>query len=71
MSRPDIWAYLIHLGSNMWYDKDSVFPSLGEKYQPEYRDYLLTDEKTWDEVVRFLPTQGINTLVIDLGEGVA
>ena len=70
MSRPDIWAYLIHLGCNMWYDKDSVFPSLGEKYQPEYRDYLLTDEKTWDEVVRFLPTQGINTLVIDLGEGV-
>ncbi|MBE6884147.1 MAG: Tat pathway signal protein [Ruminococcaceae bacterium] len=72
MNKPDIWAYLIHLGSNMWYDEGSSnLPSLGEEAFHEYRDYLLCDEPTWDEVIHFLPTQGINTLIIDLGEGVA
>lgn len=70
MKTPDIWAYLIHLGSNMWYDQGAKVPYLGEEGFSEYRDYLLCEEDVWDEVIRFLPTQGINTVVIDLGEGV-
>ena len=70
MKTPAIWSYLIHLGSNMWNDKGQTEPSLGEPGVPAWHDTLQTDEKTWDEVVRFLPQQGINTVVIDLGEGV-
>jgi len=70
MKTPEIWSYLIHLGSNMWLDRDSTPQTLGEPYAPVYRDSMFTDEQTWDEVIRFLPTQGINMVIIDLGEGV-
>ena len=70
MKTPGIWAYLIHLGSNMWNDKGETEPSLGEPGVPAWHDTLQTDEKVWDEVIRFLPSQGVNTVVVDLGEGV-
>ena len=70
MKAPEIWSYLIHLGTNMWYDKGEAEPSLNEPGVPVYHDSLPTDEKVWDEVIGFLPSQGINTVIIDLGEGV-
>ena len=69
MKSPKIWSYLIHLGRNMWLDKYSSIPSR-ESRLPPYRDSLLTDDHVWNEVIRCLPSQGINTVVIDLGEGV-
>ncbi|MBQ3049863.1 MAG: hypothetical protein IJC94_07910 [Oscillospiraceae bacterium] len=72
MKTPDIWAYLIHLGSNMWNDKNTIDPYyIGEEGHPLYRDYLLCEDETWDEVVKFLSTHGFNTLLIDIGEGLA
>ena len=70
--KPKMWAYLIHLGSNMWYKKGLEVPWLGEldDEQPIYRDYLLCDKEIWRKVTDFLPTCGINTLLIDMGEGV-
>ena len=70
MKTPEIWSYLIHLGTNMWNDKGRTEPSLGEPGVPQYFEKLVTDDGVWDEVIRFLPTQGINTVIIDLGEGV-
>ncbi|MBQ3049862.1 MAG: hypothetical protein IJC94_07905 [Oscillospiraceae bacterium] len=70
MKTPEIWSYLIHLGGNMWYDEGADLPFLGEEGFSEYRDYLLCDEAVWDEVIKFLPTQGINTVIVDLAEGV-
>ncbi len=59
-----IWAYLIHLSSNMWGDPDS-----NEKYS-RYHSHLITSDSIWQQVTSFLPSRGINTLVIDLGDAV-
>jgi len=64
MSQTMIWAYLIHLGVNMWGD-----PGSAERYA-HYYDALPTDEAVWKQTVDFLPSRGVNTLVIDLGEAV-
>ncbi|NLO69341.1 MAG: Tat pathway signal protein, partial [Bacteroidales bacterium] len=37
---------------------------------PKYRDFLLCDDKVWDDVVAALPSFKVNTLVIDLGDGI-
>lgn len=61
-----LWTYLIHLGYNMWREKDA------EKTL-EYvnaSDVLLLDKPTWDEILEHMTTSCINTVIIDLGEGV-
>ena len=67
-----MWAYLIHLGMNMWQDRDTVFPpnhipSIGD---PRYSEKLRCDRKTWTDVIDHLPQAGIDTVVIDIGEGI-
>ena len=59
-----MWAYLIHLSSNMWGD-----PGSREKYS-RYDDYLITEDTVWKSVIGFLPSQGINTVLIDVGDAV-
>jgi hypothetical protein len=61
-----IWAYLIHLGYNMWMPRET----------PEVREYvranprLRLDREVWDELTQAMPSSGVNTVVIDLGEAV-
>ena len=53
----EIWAYLIHLGKQMWgeYDKDRE---------------LAIDRSVWNAVTERMAEKKLNTLVIDLGEGI-
>lgn len=63
----EIWAYLIHLGYNMWVDR--LIP--GREHEAIcYRPYLRCEKRVWDEVVRALVAAGINMAIIDLGDGV-
>ena len=65
-----LWSYLIHLGNNMWGDKyphRTGKPFTGE---PTYQTSMRTDRGVWRKVTDFLAAQGVNTLLIDLGEGV-
>jgi len=62
-----IWSYLIHLGYNMWLDREA--PELGITglaAQP----YLRFDESLWNELLPEMVKAGVNMVVIDLGEGV-
>ncbi len=59
-----IWAYLIHLGVHFWKKPG------GDDTSAQLFKELPTEDKAWREVVDYLATQGINTLLIDLGEGV-
>lgn len=64
-----IRGYLLHLGYNMWLDREA--PELGEGHpyltaQP----HLRVDEGLWDEIVEALAAAGMNMVVVDLGEGV-
>lgn len=63
-----IWAYLLHLSYNMWHDTD------GEKYlgweNPYTNYYRFAEKSAWRKVVGELPKYGINTVIIDLGDGI-
>lgn len=52
-----IWGLLVHLGSNMWADKDA-------------QTKLRFDENVWNRFVDKCAENGFNTIVMDLGEGV-
>lgn len=65
-----IWSYLLHLGDNMWEDPLSPKP----KHPVEasggwpYSDILRCDREVWRRVVDKLPSFGINTVLIDIGD---
>ena len=69
MQKDMMWTFMIKLGSNMWQKKDSPRPYYTE---PEFRyhDEVLCDKEIWRKVTDFLPGCGINTVLIDVGEGV-
>jgi len=62
-----IWAVLLHLGYNMWSDRDA--PEWGLDHVSA-RPYLRFDESLWDDLLQEMAQAGINMVVIDLGEGV-
>ena len=63
MKKEMMWGYLIHLGANMWSDGPN------QRLDAPFYEKLHADDEIWKKVVDFLPTQGINTLLIDIGEG--
>lgn len=67
MEKDLLWGYLIHLGCNLWADREAA--EWGLDYVSATR-YLRCDKKFWDEVVRGLVEAGFNLVVIDLAEGV-
>jgi hypothetical protein len=62
-----IWGYLIHLGYNMWLDREA--PELRASNLAA-KPYLRFDEELWNDLLPIMASAGINTLVMDLGEGV-
>ena len=66
MNEKTMFAYLIHLSANMWGDPDSGKRTRFAPYYPE----LPTSDEVWKTTVDFLPSQGFNTLLIDVGDGI-
>lgn len=68
-----MWAYLIHVGYNMWFESDAGYGLLADGYAEDYctaSDSLRFDMDIWDILTNKMQESGINTLVIDLGEGI-
>lgn len=67
-----MWTYFLNLGANMWEDKWSPKKDAPVQCDPggRYYDTLPTERDVWRRVVDQLPGFGINSLVIDIGEGV-
>jgi len=61
-----IWANLLHLGYNMWSDRE--MPERDTPYISA-KPYLRFDEPLWRDLVKQMADQGLNTIVLDLGEG--
>ena len=57
-----MWAYFIHLSDNMWMDT-----WIDKSIAPFYEE-LSVDENVWRKVLEFLPSQGFNTVLIDVGD---
>ena len=68
--KPEIIAFLMHLGTNNWQNKGHNARSYLDNEDFVYRDELNCDKETWRKVTEFLPSCGINTLVIDVADGV-
>ncbi|MBQ6824940.1 MAG: hypothetical protein IJP27_09825 [Clostridia bacterium] len=60
-------AILLHFGMNMW-DKQDTDLLMGEK--SGYDTKLALEKEVWERVTNALPSCGIDTVLIDLGEGV-
>lgn len=76
-----IWAYLIHLGYNLWedysmegYDMETYPADFSEaevrKWAHLYKPFLTCETDVWDRVIERLAVSGVNTVVIDLADGV-
>lgn len=63
-----IWAYLVHLGYNMWCDHEHNLDPNGPSHIAA-KDYLRFDEPLWRELLPRMRDAGVNMVVIDIGEG--
>ena len=67
-----IWSYLIHLGTHMWADKDAM--GLPETSDPKNfilaKDKMRCEKDAWIDLTNAIAERGLNTLVIDIGEGI-
>ena len=66
-----MWAFLVHFGFNSWYD--TPLAEAPKDAKPHYltrcrADYVRFDEAFWKKTSERLPQQGVNTVVVDLGE---
>lgn len=60
-----IWACLLHLSFNMWEEYISPHrPFRG------FRPYLELDEQLWNDAINLMAKQGVNMVVIDLGDAI-
>ena len=65
-----IWAYLLHVSTNMWYDRAP------ERFQTVYRKTrglspkLLFDENVYNEWINRMTEIGMNMVILDVGDAV-
>lgn len=62
-----MWGVLLHLGYNMWSDRK--VPGRPQSHL-DARSYLRFDEALWRDLLAAAVDAGLNTVVLDLGEGV-
>jgi hypothetical protein len=68
-----IWANLIHLSYNMWIDREAgSAPELEGAYISTIcgSPNLVFDKSLWDDLMPKMADNGVNMLVIDVGDGV-
>ena len=63
-----MWTYYIRISQHI--SCDPTTPGFGLYIEPDWREEIDTEEEAWDEIIRFLPSQGINTVLIDILDGV-
>src|SRR5579872_2002007 len=59
-----IWGCLLHLSYNFWVEYSTPSPFRG------YRPYLQMSESLWKDATEKMAQEGLNLVVIDLGDGV-
>lgn len=73
MANEKIWAFLAHLGYNMWADpleKDGIHSIHTRGPHGNARSFLRFDRDLWNEVTDRLAAAGANMIVLDIGEGI-
>lgn len=70
MKIPEMRAFLIHMSPNNWRKKGTNPDFYLDEEDFIYRDEMICEKDTWRKVTDFLPECGINTLLIDVEDGV-
>jgi hypothetical protein len=66
-----IWANLVHLGYNMWSDRDYVGSEANDRTRNIVaKPYVRCDMSLWNDIAKRMSDVGMNMMVIDLGEAV-
>lgn len=63
------WMYMLHLGMNFWAEHHEETP-YGDGDGCGAENFLRCDDGVWQRVTEFAAANGVNSLLIDLGEGV-
>ncbi len=65
-----IWANLIHLGMNMWADRPTDAWPAHVQGHVVASDKLRFREPLWNQILKRMAANGMNMVILDLGEGV-
>jgi hypothetical protein len=65
-----IWANLIHLGMNMWADRPTDAWPAHIRGHVVASDKLRFSEPLWNQILKRMAANGMNMVILDLGEGV-
>jgi len=63
-----LWIYYMYLSDHMWEDESS--PPFGLYLPKPYKEEISTQMEAWDEIINFLPSQGFNAVLVDVGDGI-
>lgn len=65
-----MWGVLVHLGTNMWYEPwDKGHEAFTQLWEIPGSYKMRLDKNVWDEYMVYLKECGVNTIVLDLGDG--
>ena len=70
MKNKFIKALLIHVGTNLWYEIGNTNGGGGKVWKSAGSDQMRFDKKLFEELTAYLPECGINTVVLDLADGI-
>jgi hypothetical protein len=70
MKKNFIKGILIHVGTNLWYEVGNNRGDDAKIWQSAGSNKMRFDKKIFDELTAYLPKCGINTVVLDLADGI-
>ena len=66
-----LFCMLLHVSYNFWLDRDSVrYKDLPKEEVDHLIEDLRIDWDKWDELISFLPQNGFNSVLLDVGDSV-
>ena len=64
-----MWATLVHLSTNMWFEEGNYRGNNPKTWRMPAWPELRWDRTTWDAYMVQLKESGVNTIVLDVGDG--
>ena len=63
-----IWATLVHFSTNLWYEEGNTMCDCSTIYHTPAAPYLRFDRDSWDAYVEKMRADGLNCIMIDVGD---
>ena len=65
-----LWATLVHLSTNMWFEKGNTRGNSPKTWRQPASPVLRWDRQTWETYLLKLKESGVNTIILDVGDGI-